>query len=199
MHVLVQKEVGSRWLNRFVVLVLVAIIAIQLSTYLTPEKDVAGEQARMATVIEGMRVQHQREQSELAETYRREKAEADAKVARLSQKSSEIQSESDQKLAKLAAALGQQKAALDQQKAALDQKHEEAARQMAEHTQWLARIADQVAKTKRDSVAAKGAAKPMEGLNIRLVIPLMRVAELDDEEGADLETGKEAGAEAGCR
>ena len=55
MHVLVQKEVGSRWLNRFVVLILIAIIAIQLSTYLTPEKNVAGEEARVAAVIEGMR------------------------------------------------------------------------------------------------------------------------------------------------
>ncbi len=65
MHVLVQKDVGSRWLNRLVVMILVAIIAIQLSTYLKPEKDVAREEvARAAGVIAVMRTQQEREQRE---------------------------------------------------------------------------------------------------------------------------------------
>ena len=82
MHVLVQKDVGSRWLNRFVVLILLAIIAIQLSTYLKPKNDVAGEEARAAAVIEGMRRQHERELSVLAAKRVQEKAEADTQHER---------------------------------------------------------------------------------------------------------------------
>ena len=126
MHVIVQKDVGSRWLNRFVVLILLAIIAIQLSTYLKPKYDVAGEEARAAAVIEGMRSQQERELGALATKRVQEKAEADTQLEGLSRKISELQSESDRKLAKLAAALDQQK--------------QESNRQAAEHTQWLGRI-----------------------------------------------------------
>ena len=54
-------------------------------------------------------MQHERQQSDLAAMYLREKAEADTKLAGLSKRIGEIQSESDQKLAKLAAELDQQK------------------------------------------------------------------------------------------
>ena len=93
MHVLVQKDVGSRWLNRFVVLILVAIIAIQISTYLKPKNDVAGEEARAAAVSEGMRSQHERELGLLAAKRIQEKAEADTQLEGLSRKISELQSD----------------------------------------------------------------------------------------------------------
>jgi tetratricopeptide (TPR) repeat protein len=181
MHVLIQKEVSNRWLNRFVVAILLAIIAIQLSTYLKPEEDLTREEARVAAVIEGMRTQQEREQSVLAGMRLREKEEADAKLEGLSRRISELESESDRKLGKLAAALDQQK--------------QETNRQMAEHTQWLERMADQIAKTKRDSVVANGGARPIQGVNLRFVLPAMRIAGLPGEGGADAIRQKQPGAE----
>ena len=189
MPVLVQKEGGSRWLDRFVVLILIAIIAIHLSTYLMPEKDVAGEEARLAALVENRLaalverwgVEHEREQNALAAARLQEKTDADAKLAELSRRIGEIQSESDQKLGKLSAAL--------------DQQQEDAKRQMSEHTQWLERLADQIGKTKRDSVAAFGGARPIPGLNIRLAIPLNRVAELFGDDAAGENRQAQPGAE----
>jgi tetratricopeptide (TPR) repeat protein len=181
MQVLVQKDVGGRWLNRLVVVILLAIIAIQVSTYLKPEKDVAGEEARVAAVFEGMRREHERERSLLVEKSRQEKAESDSKLDGLSRKISELQSESDQKVAKLAAALDQQK--------------RETNRQVAEHTQWLGRMADQVARSKRDPVIAKGGAKPVPGVNLRFVVPA-RIAAVRGDAGADANGQRQPRAEA---
>jgi tetratricopeptide (TPR) repeat protein len=203
MHVLVQKDVGSRWLNRFVVLILLAIIAIQLSTYLKQKNDVAGEEARAATVIDEMRRQHERELGALAakrvqekaeaETQHerelgalaakrvQEKAEADTQLEGLSRKISELQSESDRKLAKLATALDQQK--------------QESSRQVAEHSQWLGRMADEIAKSKRDPVIANGGAKPVPGVNLRFVIPA-RIAVVRGDAGADANGQRQPRAEA---
>ncbi len=109
----------------------------------------------------------------LTEKHLQEKAEADAKLEGLSRKISEIERERDQKLSKLTAALDQQK--------------QETNRQVAEHTQWLERMADQIAKTKREPVAAKGGAKPVQVMKFRLVLPDMRIADIpgEAEEGAD--------------
>jgi tetratricopeptide (TPR) repeat protein len=53
MHVLIQKERSCRWLNVSVLLILIAIIAIDLSTYFKPNTDSAREEARVAETIEG--------------------------------------------------------------------------------------------------------------------------------------------------
>ena len=199
MQVLVQKEVGNRWLNRIVVLILLAIIAIQLATYLKPEKDVAGEEARVAAVIEGMRGQHEREQSLLVAKSSQEKAESDSKLEALSQKISELQSERERKLAKLAAALDEQKQETNRQvakvAAALDQQKQETDRQVAEHTQWLGRMGEQIAKTKRDPVIVNGGAKPVPGVNLRFVVPA-RIAAVRGDAGADQDGHNQPGAEA---
>jgi tetratricopeptide (TPR) repeat protein len=181
MPVLVQKDVGNRWLNRFVVLILLAIIAVQLSTHLKPNKDVAGEEVRVAAVIEGMRRQHERELGALAAERVQEKAEADTQLEGLSGKISELQSESDRKLAKLAAALDQQK--------------QETNRQVSEHTQWFERMADQIAKSKRDPVIADGGPVPVPDVNLRLVIPA-RIAAVRGDAGADANGQRQPAAEA---
>ncbi len=201
MQVLVQKEVGNRWLNRCVVLILLVIIAIQLSTYLKPEKDVAGEQARVAAVIAGMREQHEREQGLLVEKSRQEKAESDSKLDGLARKISELQSESDGKVAKMAAALDQQKLEADRQvakmAAALDRQKQETDRQVAEHTQWLGRMGEQIAKakTKRDPVVANGGAQPVPGVKLRLVVPA-RIAVVRGDAGAEENGRRQPAAEA---
>ena len=87
MQVLVQKDVSSRWLNRIVVMVLVAMIAIQLSAYLTPEEGVARERARAEAAALGLFKDHAREHSALAAKYAQEKEEANAKLEGLRGKS----------------------------------------------------------------------------------------------------------------
>ena len=110
-----------------------------------------------------------------------EKAEADTQLEGLSRKISELQSESDRKLARLAATLDQQK--------------QESNRQVAEHTQWLGRMADQIARSKRDPVIANGGARPVPGVNLRLVIPA-RIAAVRGDAGADANGQRQPGAEA---
>ena len=100
MQVLVRKDVSSRWLNRIVVMVLVAMIAIQLSAYLTPEEGVARERARAQAAV-AWNVQGPRTGAQfIAAKYAQEKEEANAKLEGLARKVSEIESQSDRKLAK---------------------------------------------------------------------------------------------------
>ncbi len=182
MQVLVQKDVKGRWLNRFVVVVLVAIIAIQLSAYVQPEDGVARERARASAVVEGMLKEQASEHSVLKANYVREKAEATAALEQLARKISELESESERKLGKLSAELDQQK--------------QETNRQTTEHTRWIAKMADQVAETKRESVAANGGAHPFRGANFRFVIPPVRIPRLDGEEIVDENRLKQQGVAA---
>ena len=182
MQVLVQKDLNGRWLNRFVVMVLVAIIAIQLSAYLKPEDGVARERARAAAVVEGMLKEQVREHSLLKANYVREKGEAKAALDGLARKISELESESARKLGKLSADLDQQK--------------QETNRQTTEHTRWIAKMADQIAEAKRGSVAANGGAHLIPGVNFRFVIPPVRNPRLDDEEIVDENRLKPLGAAA---
>jgi tetratricopeptide (TPR) repeat protein len=181
MQVLVQKDVSGRWLNRFAVMILIAIIAVQLSAYFKPEEGVARERAR-AAAVEGMLKEQARGHSELKAKYTREKEEAKAKLEGLAGRINERERESERKLGELSAALEQQK--------------QETNRQAAEHTRWLEKMAVQVAETKRDSVAARGGAQMFPGLKVRLVIPAVRIPRLEGEEVVDENRLKPLGAQA---
>lgn len=52
MPVLIQKERNSRWLNLSVFLILIAIMAIDLSAYVKPTTDSARQESRVAEIIE---------------------------------------------------------------------------------------------------------------------------------------------------
>ncbi len=65
MRVLVQKERNSRWLNLAVVLILVAMIAIDLAIYFRPDGGSGEEEARVARAIESC----QKEQAKLAQQF----------------------------------------------------------------------------------------------------------------------------------
>jgi tetratricopeptide (TPR) repeat protein len=181
MQVLVQKDVSGRWLNRFAVMILIAIIAVQLSAYFKPEEGVARERAR-AAAVEGMLKEQARGHSELKAKYTREKEEAKAKLEGLAGRINERERESERKLGELSAALEQQK--------------QETNRQAAEHTRWLEKMAVQIAETKRDSAAAKDGAQPKHGMNFRLVIPAVRIPPLEGEGVVDENRLKQLGAQA---
>ncbi len=162
MRVLLQKERNSRWLNLAVVLILVAMIAIDLAIYFRPDRGSGEEEARVASAIE----RALKEQAKLAQQLSVEKEEAKANAARLLGKIDGLEKEADRKVGELARSLDRQKAELD--------------RQTAEQTQWIARMAEQLDQTKRELAAANGRVRHLPRVGVRLVIPQADVQGLKD-------------------
>jgi tetratricopeptide (TPR) repeat protein len=79
MSVIIQKESTNRWLNRAVVVLLIAIIAIELSQYLIPTRESARETVPPPTLA-------QQQESRLAREASREREEAGKKLEALSQR-----------------------------------------------------------------------------------------------------------------
>ena len=160
MRVLVQKERNSRWLNRSVVMILVAMIAIDLAIYFRPDNGSKAEEARVAQAIE----RAQKEQAKLAQQLRVEKEEAKANADRLVGKIDGLEKEAERKLGELARSLDRQKAEFD--------------RQAAEQTQWIGRMAEQLDHTRRDLAVANDRVKHLPRVGVRVVIPKADVPDL---------------------
>lgn len=160
MAVVIHKERGSWWLNISVVLVLMAIVAVELRTSFKPGRDSVREEARVAAMIAASL--KEREASPLLQKARQEQEAAGKKLEDLSRKMRELEAQTEQKLSKLSEILEEEK--------------RETGRRMEEQIEWQVRLAEQIARTKHDLGAPNGRIGPIRLADAPQLIQGMRLA-----------------------